>query len=130
MIMALTATGTVAFVNIDTPDNFMGTESYNITLGLEAESSEFLAKEGVKLREYEGVPQRKFTRKVEFGQPKVYDAEGNEIEPTAISWGDKVRVLYSMGKGNSLGRGVYLNKVKLLEKGESEEHEEVDSGDF
>jgi len=126
----LTATGTVAFVNIDTPDNFMGTESYNITMGLESEDAEFLAKEGVKLREYNGVPQRKFTRKVEFGQPRVYNAEGNEIEANTISWGDRVRILYSMGKGNSLGRGVYLNKIKLLEKGEMEAPEDTDSGDF
>lgn len=127
--MALVANGVVAFVNIETPDSFMGNESYNITLGLDEDSSEYLSKEGVKLREYDGVPQRKFTRKVEFGQPQVYDAEGNEIEPNVITWGDKVRILYTMGKGNKLGRGVYLNKVKLIEKGENTEVEE-NSGDF
>jgi len=129
--------GDVVFAYLQSPDSYMGTEKYSVTLNLSDESVKLLKDKGVKVKEYEkdGVVhlQKEAKRKAEFGPPLIFDAEGDVLDASAISWGDTVRMAISIGQGNALGRGVYLNKIKLLKKNpKAEESSAADaaSGDF
>jgi len=133
----LTVEGNVAFAYLTEPDSYMGNDKYSVTLSLTPESQEVLSNMGVKLKEYtdkNGAKyiQREFKRKAKFDQPLVFDSEGNRIAADSIGWGDYVRLAVKVGEGNALGRGTYLNKVKLLKKAEPTEGAAVDSsgGDF
>ena len=133
----LTVEGTVAFAYLVDPDQYMGNDKYSVTLTLNPESQDVLKKMGVKLKEYtdkNGVTyiQREFKRQAKWDAPLVFDSEGNRISNDAIGWGDTVRLAVSVGEGNALGRGTYLNKVKLLKKAEKVEGEGADTsgGDF
>ena len=129
--------GNVAFAYLTEPDTYMGNDKYSVTVSLSDESQEALKKMGVKLKEYtdkNGVTyiQREFKRQAKWDAPLVFDAEGNRIGNDAIGWGDTVRLAVSVGEGNALGRGTYLNKVKLLKKAEKLEGDTADTsgGDF
>lgn len=133
----LTVEGNVAFAYLVEPDTYMGNDKYSVTLTLNPESQDVLKKMGVKLKEYtdkNGVTyiQREFKRQAKWDAPLVFDSEGNRISNDAIGWGDTVRLAVSVGEGNALGRGTYLNKVKLLKKAEKVEGEGPDTsgGDF
>jgi hypothetical protein len=128
--------GDVVFAYLTSPDSYMGTEKYSVTLNLTDDSVKLLKDKGVKVKEYEkdGVVhlQKEAKRKAEFGPPLIFDAEGDVLAADAISWGDTVRVAISIGAGNALGRGVYMNKVKLVKKNpEAKESGAADNaGDF
>jgi hypothetical protein len=130
--------GNVAFAYLTEPDTYMGNDKYSVTVSLSDESQEALKKMGVKLKEYtdkNGVTyiQREFKRKAKYDAPLCFDSEGNRIGADAIGWGDTVRLAVSIGEGNALGRGTYLNKVKLLKKAERVEGEgptDASGGDF
>jgi len=135
----MTVEGNVAFAYLTQPDSYMGNDKYSVTLSLSEDSQKALGKLGVKLKEYtdkSGVThiQREFKRKATgkdgepWSPPLVFDAEGNRIGADAIGWGDTVRLAISVGEGNALGRGTYLNKVKLLKKAEKAEGEAPDAG--
>jgi len=130
----LTVEGNVAFAYLVEPDTYMGNDKYSVTLTLNPESQDVLRKMGVKLKEYVDKSgavhiQREFKRKAKWDAPLVFDAEGNRISNDVIGWGDTVRLAVSVGEGNALGRGTYLNKVKLLKKAEpTEGSDSVDSG--
>jgi len=133
MVNLPTVEGTVAFAYLTQPDSYMGNDKYSVTLTLSEDSQEFLKKQGVKLKEYVDKSgavhiQREFKRKAEYNAPLVFDAEGNRIGADAVGWGDTVRLAISIGEGNALGRGTYLNKVKLLKKAEKVEGESTDAG--
>ena len=132
----VTVEGKAAFVYLTEPDSYMGNSKYSVTLNLTEESAKVLNDMGVKVKDYEkdGVvyKQREFKRKADFGVPLIFDKDGDPIEAQAISWGDTLRLAVSVGGGNALGRGTYLNKVKLLEKNpEAKESGAADNaGDF
>jgi len=133
MVNLPTVEGTVAFAYLTQPDSYMGNDKYSVTLTLSEDSQEFLKKQGVKLKEYTDKNgntyiQREFKRKAEYNAPLVFDSEGNRIGADAVGWGDTVRLAISIGEGNALGRGTYLNKVKLLKKAEKVEGEAPDAG--
>lgn len=116
-------TGTVAFANLVEHEVFNGTSTgkYSIVLVLDDDSVEKLAAEGVKLKEYKNQKQRKFATKQDF---EVVDADGNAIPKGEVSWGDKVKVKYFAATKNPhpvWGTSVYLDAVKLIEKGERED---------
>ena len=70
---------------------------------------------GVKLREYEGVKQRKFASKFEVG---VLNADGSPFAGR-VPRGSKVRILWQEGAPHPVhGTSTYLNKVKVLEVAE------------
>lgn len=111
------AIGTVAFESLRKTDVFNGmdTGKYNVTLTLEEDSADVLEQEGVKLKEYEGNKQRKFTSKF---MVDVFDSEGNPFEGK-VTRGSKVKVLYSTGKPHPVhGVAPYMVKLKVLELAE------------
>lgn len=124
---SIVAEGISGFVHIATPDDFKGTEKYKITLTLDNKNADVFKKAGVEVGEYNGQPQVRMSRKLDFGQPPVYDAEGERIPASELSqFGDLVRVVAKAGKGD-YSKYAYIDKIKLLQKNE-EGH--VDAGAF
>ena len=116
--------GKVAFVNLVENEVFRGqdTGKRNLTLLLSDEDAKVLSDKNVRLRTYKGAQQRKFSSKFDV---EVVDTDGETIPASKISWGDKVRVQFAYGDEHpQWGTSTYLNKVKLLEKGESEDDED------
>lgn len=109
--------GIVAFQSLDKTDVFNGVDTgkYNVTVKLTDEAAEQLSEQGVKLREYEGVPQRKFATK---HPPMVVDSEGRPFKGL-VTFGSKVRLKYTLGKPHPVhGVSPYLSAVKVLELAE------------
>lgn len=121
------AIGTVAFESLRKTDVFNGmdTGKYNVTLTLDDDSAEQLESEGVKLKEYEGTKQRKFTSKF---MVETFDADGGPFDGK-VTRGSKVKVLYSLGKPHPVhGVAPYMVKLKVLEL--AEDTMGADAGDF
>ena len=117
--------GNVAFANLDEHEEYQGqsTGKYSLVLSLEPEDADKLASKGVKLREYEGTAQRKFSTKYEV---PMFDAEGNEFNGR-LTRGSKVRVKYAEGKPHPVhGTSTYLSAIKVVELAEPV----VGGGDF
>jgi hypothetical protein len=117
--------GNVAFANLDEHEEYQGqsTGKYSLVLSLEDAQADELANKGVKLREYEGVKQRKFSTKYEV---PMFDADGNDFSGR-LTRGSKVRVQYAEGKPHPVhGTSTYLSKVKVLELAEASDG----GGDF
>lgn len=70
--------GTIAFENLDTHEMYQGqsTGKYSVVISLDDTTADQLAGMGVKLREYEGTKQRKFSTK--------YDVPALSSASTAI----------------------------------------------
>lgn len=125
----IVAEGISGFVHIAEPDNFKGSEKYKITLTLDKKNAEVFKKAGIKMKEYKGEPQVSMSRKLDFGQPPVYDADGERIPASELSrYGDLVRVVAKAGKGD-YSEYAYVDKIKLLQKNEEAEAMEA-SGAF
>ena len=117
--------GNVAFANLDEHEEYQGqsTGKYSLVLSLEPEDADKLASKGVKLREYEGTAQRKFSTKYEV---PMFDAEGNEFNGR-LTRGSKVRVNYAEGIPHPVhGTSTYLSAIKVVELAEPVEG----GGDF
>ena len=120
-----TLEGNVAFSHLDEYEIYNGqsTGKYALVLSLEPTDADTLANKGVKLREYEGTPQRKFSTTYEV---PIYDADGAEFTGR-LTRGSKVRVQYAEGKPHPVhGTSTYLSKVKVLELAEAS----AGGGDF
>ena len=114
-----TLEGTVAFANLTEHEvyNNQSTGKYSLVVSLDEATADELDAKGVKLREYEGVKQRKFSSK--FDVP-VLNADGSEFNGR-VTRGSRVRLLYTDGQPHPVrGTGTYLNKVKVLEVAEME----------
>ena len=99
--------GLLAFENLDEHEMYQGqsTGKFSVVLSLDDDTAGDLSAKGVKMREYEGVKQRKFSTKYDV---PVLDAEGSPFKGR-IGRGSKVRVLYAEGQehpvhGVSTGR--------------------------
>jgi len=106
--------GTVAFANLDQHEVFNGqsTGKYSLVLTLDEPEAEALAKNGVKLREYEGLKQRKFSTKYPVD---IIDTEDEPFRGR-LTRGSKVKILYAEGKPHPVhGTPTYLNKVRVVE---------------
>ena len=115
--------GTVAFENLREFEVFNGqsTDKYSLVLTLDDPEAEELAKQGVKLREYEGVKQRKFSTKYPVD---IIDTEDEPFRGR-LTRGSKVKILWATGKPHPVhGTPTYLNKVRVLEVAESGEGSE------
>lgn len=120
--MSEVITGTVAFSNVTKTDVYNGqdTGKYTLTLVLDGESNTKLEELGVRIKDYEGKPQRKFSSKY---KPFVTDDEGFPYD-REIPYGSTVKVLTAIqGDHPQWGPSTYLNKVKVIEEAErSDDH--------
>jgi hypothetical protein len=107
-------TGKAAFVNLTETEQYQGQDTgrYTLTVTLDADSAQMLSQQGVKLRDYEGTAQRKFSSKYPV---KVIDAEDNPfIGP--ITRGSTIRLSYKTGPAHPVhGTPTYLNAVRVVE---------------
>ena len=117
MSNSIVTTGTVAFSCLTKTDVYMGkdTGKYNLKLELAADEASKLEDLGVKVGEYEGTPQRKFTSKFPV---TVVDTE-DQPYVGEIPRGSLVRVLWAAGDAHPQhGTGTYLNRVRVVEEAE------------
>jgi hypothetical protein len=120
--------GTVAFANLAEHEVYNGqsTGKYSIVLALDEPEAEKLKAEGVKIREYKNIPQRKFATK--FDEFPVIDNDGEPVSKASVRYGDKVRIKYNLGNPHPVhGTSVYLQAVRVVEKGEMDIE---DDGEF
>lgn len=107
--------GIVAFSDLTETEVFNGqdTGKYSIVLNINDVEKEAMEELGVKVKEYQNRPQRKFVTK--FPDFEVVDAEGDSI-PKHIPYGSKVRILWEASKPHpSGGVAPYFKKIKVLE---------------
>ena len=127
--MAATATvieGIVNFSNVTQHDVFNGqsTGAYSMTITIDDEDADFLASQGVKIKDYQGNKQRKFKSKYEV---KRFTADGQPFTGE-VPYNSKVRLKFKMGQPHPVhGMATYLEAVKVLEEAEMTEG---DSSDF
>jgi len=115
--------GLVAFENLTEHELYNGqsTGKFSLVLSLDEEPASDLDSRGVKLREYEGVKQRKFASKFEVG---IQNADGTPFVGR-VPRGSKVRILWQEGAPHPVhGTSTYLNKVKVLEVAEQTDSNE------
>lgn len=124
----LPLTGEVVFNKLTTPDVYMGTSKYTLTIALDKEGKKLAEKNGLKTKEYEGKTQITAKRKLDFGQPKVFNADKEEVDASHVSlFGDKVTMLVKKGKA-PYDAYTYLERVRVDEKAEGVE--EYDLAEF
>ena len=124
----LPLTGEVVFNKLTTPDVFMGTSKYTLTIALDKEGKKLAEKNGLKTNDYEGKTQITSKRKIDFGQPKVYNADKEAVDASHVSlFGDKVTMLVKKGKA-PYDAYTYLERIRVDEKAEGVE--EYDQSDF
>jgi len=114
----ISLTGEVVFNKITHPDVFKGQSKYTLTMALDKKGIKEAEKNGLATKEYEGKTQLTSKRKVDFGQPKIYNADKEEVESTHLSmFGDKVTVLVKKGK-EPYDAYTYLERIRVEEKAE------------
>lgn len=114
----ISLTGEVVFNKITQPDVFKGQSKYTLTMALDKAGIKEAEKNGLATKEYEGKTQLTSKRKVDFGQPKIYNADKEEVESTHLSmFGDKVTVLVKKGK-EPYDAYTYLERIRVEEKAE------------
>lgn len=126
---AQTATieGILNFSNLTKTDVYNGqdTEKFSVTITMDEDTAATLAAQGVKIKDYKGNKQRKFSTK--FETFKRVDAEDNPYKGE-IPYNSKVRVAYELGNTHPIhGVSTYLKAVRVLEEAEMTEG---DYGDF
>jgi len=110
--------GTVAFESLSEHEQYNGqsTGKYSITLTMDESEGKALEDMGVKMRDYNGEAQRKFSSKYPVA---VLDTD-DEPFMGRVGRGSKVRVLWQEGKPHPVhGVPTYLNKVRVLELAEN-----------
>ena len=107
-------TGKAAFINLTETEQYQGQDTgrYTLTVTLDNDAAQMLSAQGVKLRDYEGTAQRKFSSKYPV---KVIDAEDNPfIGP--VTRGSTIRLSYKTGPAHPVhGTPTYLNAVRVVE---------------
>lgn len=112
--------GSVAFSNLTKHDTYMGqsTGKFNVVLTLPEEAAEELRSKGIKVKEYEGNGQRKFSTGYSVN---VIDAATGSAYVGEIPRGSIVRVKYKLGNEHPVhGVGTYLEAIKVLEEADQE----------
>ena len=114
----VTLTGEVVFNHITTPDNYLGVNSYKLTVALDNDGLKEAEKQGLALKEYNGLKQITSKRKVDFGEPQVYNADKELVGSNHLSlFGDKVTIVVKKGKA-PYDAYTYIEKVRVDEKAE------------
>lgn len=114
----LVTEGTVAFESLRQHDVYKGqsTGKYTLTLTLPENDARSLEQKGVKIKDYEGNSQRKFSSK--FSVP-ILNPDGTPYDGQ-VTRGSKVRIQYQCGNPDPThGVPTYLSAVKVLEVAES-----------
>ena len=93
------------------------TDKYSLQITLDEKEAALLGKQGVKIKEYEGEPIRKFTSRYEI---PVFTAK-NERWHDEIPSGSTVRVEYTTKEHPTAGQVPYAKRVLLLQVGEGYE---------
>lgn len=109
--------GYVAFSHVLTEDQYQGQDvGYNVTLCLDELEAGKLSEGGVKVKDYQGVGQRKFKSGyaidvlTEDGAPMQLSEE--------LPRGTKVRIQWKQGNEHPQhGVATYANRIKVLEIG-------------
>jgi len=114
-------TGEVAFSNVTEHEVFNGrtTGKYSIVLRLDQEEAAKLDAAGVRLKDYEGVSQRKFASKFPI---KVVDMDDKPLNDE-MGHGSKVRVWWEGKPNEEFGTIPYLNGVRVIELAEPVEQQ-------
>ena len=124
----ISLTGEVVFNKITQPDVYKNQSKYTMTISLDKSGIKQAEKNGLVTKEYEGKTQITSKRKVDFGQPKIYNADKDEVDATHLSlFGDKVTMLVKKGKAPYDGY-TYLERVRVDEKADGVE--EYDPSEF
>lgn len=110
--------GTVAFSNLKAHEVYDGksTGKYSLTLTLDQDTAKKLSDQGVKLRDFEGTPQRKFTtnREIDIYNPDMSSWAGDEIPRKS-----KVKIQVRVGDAyKDFGNSAYVNAIQVIEKGD------------
>jgi len=115
----MSLTGIVAFNKLLVPDNFEGADRYTLTINLDKDGIKLAEKNGLKTFGYKDKTQITAKRKVEFGMPKVYNADKEEVDATHLShFGDKVTMLVKQGNQERNSAYTYLERIRVDEKAE------------
>ena len=112
--MSNVITGTVAFCDLKEHEVFNGktTGRFSIVITMDADEASKLSDKGVKVKDYEGKQQRKFSSK--FDVP-VLDVDGENVSKD-IPYGSIVRLLWADGPAHpEHGVPTYLNAVRVVE---------------
>ena len=124
----LPLTGEVVFNKLMQPDVFMGNSKYTLTIALDKDGKKLAEKNGLATKEYDGKLQITSKRKVDFGQPKVFNSDKEEVDASHVSlFGDKVTMLVKKGKA-PYDAYTYLERVRVDAKAEGVE--DYDQSDF
>ena len=118
--------GVVAFSNLTEFDVYNGksTGKYNLVITMDPQTAAKLVDMGVKVRDYEGNAQRKFTSKYNVSVVDLNDEPVNGELP----YGTEVRILWSDGPVNpEHGTPTYINKVRVVKMAEGPETEAPDN---
>ena len=115
----LSLTGEVVFNKLLIPDTYEGVDRYVLTINLDKDGIKLAEKNGLKTEDYKGKTQITSKRKVEYGLPKVYNADKELTDATHLSlFGDKVTMLVKQGKQKENSAYTYLERVRVDEKAE------------
>lgn len=100
-------------------DTYQGqpTEKYALQITLDKKEAAKLTKEGIKIKEYEGEPIRKFTSRYDI---PVFTGRGERWHDEIPS-GSTVRVEYTTKEHPTAGQVPYAKRVLILEVGEGYE---------
>lgn len=113
--------GIVNFSHITAHDEYpkgQSTGKFSMTITMDQESADSLASRGVKIKDYEGNMQRRFSSKFDV---KTFDSEGNPFNGEVPRY-SKVRLKYKLGPTHPVhGVSTYLDAVKVLEVAERPE---------
>lgn len=115
----LSLTGEVVFNKLLIPDTYEGVDRYVLTINLDKDGIKLAEKNGLKTEDYKGRTQITSKRKVEYGLPKVYNADKELTDATHLSlFGDKVTMLVKQGNQERNSAYTYLERVRVDEKAE------------
>jgi len=115
----LSLTGEVVFNKLLIPDTYEGVDRYVLTINLDKDGIKQAEKSGLKTEDYKGKTQITSKRKVEYGLPKVYNADKELTDATHLSlFGDKVTMLVKQGNQERNSAYTYLERVRVDEKAE------------
>ena len=115
---ATTIEGIVNFSKLTEHDIYDGQDTgrFSVTITMDEDDASTLAAKGVKIKDYQGKKQRKFSTK--FETFKRLDAE-NKPYRGEVPYNSKVRVAYTLGPAHPVhGVSTYLEGLRVLEEAE------------
>ena len=125
---ALSLAGKVVFNHVTKPDVYEGQEKYALTVALDKDSAKLAELAGLKTSDYKGAKQITCKRKIDFGAPKVYNKDKDEVGVNHLSlFGDDIVMKVKPGKGK-WNAFAYLEAVRVEEKAAGVE--DIDQSDF